>query len=243
MSAPTETGGGLNVVILAAGRGTRLGQPFPKPLTPLHDGRSIMQQQIENIREVFGANARVMTVVGFKLRKIIKAFPDVTYVYNPEFKETNTSKSLLRALEGQPPGGVLWLNGDVVFDPTLLRRLEPYLASETSVLAVNTASVAEEEVKYRVGPDGCVTELSKQVSDALGEAVGINYVSAQDRAALVNRLRQVDDSDYFERGIELAIQHDDVRFRPVDISDLYAVEVDFPEDLERANVECRSSLR
>jgi hypothetical protein len=27
-----------------------------------------------------------------------------------------------------------------------------------------------------------------------------------------------------------------VRFRPVDISDLYAVEIDFAEDLERANL-------
>ena len=31
----------MNVVILAAGMGTRLGMPHPKPLTPLADGRSI----------------------------------------------------------------------------------------------------------------------------------------------------------------------------------------------------------
>ncbi len=35
----------LQVVILAAGMGTRLGKPWPKPLTPLADGRSIMQQR------------------------------------------------------------------------------------------------------------------------------------------------------------------------------------------------------
>jgi choline kinase len=29
---------------------------------------------------------------------------------------------------------------------------------------------------------------------------------------------------------------DDLRFEPVDISDLYAVEIDFAEDLERANL-------
>jgi choline kinase len=45
----------------------------------------------------------------------------------------------------------------------------------------------------------------------------------------------VDDQDYFERGIELAIGNDGLKFQAVDISDLYAVEVDFPEDLDRAN--------
>ena len=38
-----------------------------------------------------------------------------------------------------------------------------------------------------------------------------------------------------KRGIELAIEQDRVQFEPLDISDLYAVEIDFAEDLERAN--------
>jgi choline kinase len=78
--------------------------------------------------------------------------------------------------------------------------------------------------------------LSKTVVGGLGEAVGINFVSAGDKAALVRHLNKVGDQDYFERGIELAIATDKLRFEPVDISDLYAVEIDFAEDLERANL-------
>ena len=52
----------------------------------------------------------------------------------------------------------------------------------------------------------------------------------------MHHLTRCADQDYFERGIELAIEHDRVRIEPVDISDLYAVEVDFAEDLERANL-------
>ena len=44
----------INVVILAAGLGTRLGRPHPKPLTPLSDGRSILRQQLDHIRKTFG---------------------------------------------------------------------------------------------------------------------------------------------------------------------------------------------
>ena len=83
---------------------------------------------------------------------------------------------------------------------------------------------------------GHINELSKTVRGGLGEAVGINFVSSRDKAALVRQLQRVDAQDYFERGIELAIEHDGVRFQPVDISDLYAVEIDFAEDLERANL-------
>jgi choline kinase len=96
--------------------------------------------------------------------------------------------------------------------------------------------VSDEEVKYTVDAEGFIDELSKTVSGGLGEAVGINFVSSRDKAALVRQLAKVGDQDYFERGIELAIAHDKLRFEPVDISDLYAVEIDFAEDLERANL-------
>jgi choline kinase len=138
-------------------------------------------------------------------------------------------------LRASGEGGVLWMNGDVVFDPQILERLKPYLEQERSLVSVNTATVAEEEVKYTVDADGNIDQLSKQVVDALGEAVGINYVAAQDKAALIARLDECGDQDYFERGIELAIEQDGLKFVPVDISDLWAVEVDFDEDLQRAN--------
>ena len=70
------------VVILAAGMGTRLARPLPKPLTELRDGRSIMQQQIDNLKTAFGESYRVMIVVGFKLEAIIERFPAATFVYN-----------------------------------------------------------------------------------------------------------------------------------------------------------------
>lgn len=223
------------VVILAAGMGTRLARPLPKPLTELRDGRSIMKQQMDNLAIAFADTFRVMIVVGFKLEAIIERFPEATFVYNEFYDQTNTSKSLLKALRASGDGGVLWLNGDVVFDPQVLVRVTPYMDGNQSFVVVNTSKVSEEEVKYTLDSAGFIDQLSKQVQPALGEAVGINYVAAQDKAALIARLAQVDDQDYFERGIELAIARDGLRFQAVDISDLYAVEVDFPEDLERAN--------
>lgn len=225
----------IQAVILAAGMGTRLGRPFPKPLTPLSDGRTIMEQQIDNLRQVFGADVRITTVVGFKLDLILEAFPDVTYIYNEAYDQTNTNRSLLKALRLSTEGGVLWMNGDVVFDPQVLEKVSDLMEADTSFICVDTAVVGDEEVKYTVDDDGYVDELSKQVVNARGEAVGINFVSASDKPTLIDRLSKCSDADYFERGIELAISHDSMRVIPVDIGEFFAVEVDFEEDLTRAN--------
>jgi choline kinase len=225
----------VQATILAAGMGTRLGRPFPKPLTQLDDGRSILQQQLDNLREVFGDALRLTIVVGFKHDLVMEAAPDALFAYNENYDQTNTSKSLLKALRSSHAGPVLWMNGDVVFDPAVLRRLQPHLDAGRSAIAVNTATVAEEEVKYTVDDGGFVRGLSKTVEGGLGESVGINVVSDADKAAFVRGLAECDDQDYFERGLELAIERDDVRVTPVDISDLFAVEVDFEEDLTRAN--------
>lgn len=224
----------FSTVILAAGMGTRLGRPFPKPLTHLDDGRSIMQQQLENIARL-GRDHPAHIMVGFKKELIMEEFPDEIFLYNPDYSETNTSKSLLRALQRTPPGGVLWLNGDVVFDPSILDELASYLGGEQSVVCVNHAAVGEEEVKYSIDDEGFVRELSKGVVDALGEAVGINYVAAGDRDLLQRHLEKCNDNDYFERGIETAIAEEGMRVKPIDISQFNCLEVDFEDDLARAN--------
>jgi choline kinase len=233
----------VQVTILAAGMGTRLGRPAPKPLTHLDDGRTILQQQVDNVRTVFGEAARIVIVVGFKHEMIMESQPDALFAYNENFDQTNTSKSLLKALRTSADGPVIWMNGDVVFDPEVLRRLQPHLADGGSALAVNTAATGEEEVKYTVDEHGFVCALSKQVAEPLGESVGINLVGAADKAALVRRLDECAEHDYFERGIELAIEHDGLRVMPVDISDLFAVEIDSAEDLARALEERRAYER
>src|SRR3954454_22852849 len=191
----------IQVVILAAGLGTRLGKPHPKPLTPLTSGESIMRRAVNSLRAVYSDEVFVTAVVGFKLDLIIEAMPDISFVYNEVYDSTNTSKSLLKALRLSQPGGVLWLNGDVVFDPQVLPVLQEHIEADRSFVCVNTDSVAEEEVKYTLDSDGYIAELSKQVVDGLGEAVGINFIAAEDKATLLTRLAEVGDQDYFERGL------------------------------------------
>ena len=105
----------MKLVILAAGIGSRLGNPFPKPLTPLSNGKTIMEMMTDNIGHYFSLDS-LFIVVGFKKNIIMEAFPQLAYVYNPYFDQTNTSKSLILALRKCRGESVLWFNGDVVFD-------------------------------------------------------------------------------------------------------------------------------
>jgi choline kinase len=223
----------MKIIILAAGIGSRLGNPFPKPLTPLKDGKSIMERQLFNISKYFDIND-VTTVVGFKKNLIMERFPEVNYVYNPFFDRTNTSKSLLQALKKHKGNSVLWFNGDVVFDEKLLSLLLDDIEQNNSFISVNTQSVADEEVKYTL-KGGFVNELSKEVKKGLGEAVGINFIASKDLDVFINQLEKCDKDDYFEKGLENAIAQDDLKLKVIDISKYNCIEVDFKEDLKNAN--------
>lgn len=226
----------IDVVILAAGMGTRLGSTGPKSLNLLADGRTIMHQQLDNVRAIFGDLARVHVVVGFKHSLLMEHVPDALFVYNDEFDVTNTNRSLLRALRLTGSGPCVWMNGDVVFDNQVLARLLDQEPKADIVLAVQGVDVADEEVKFVLDDEGFIDQLSKEVplSQAQGESVGINLVSAAAKPALIACLERCADQDYFERAIEFAIADHGLRVAPVDVSDLFAVEVDTAEDLERA---------
>lgn len=193
-----------------------------------------MQQQIDNLTAYFDID-NINIVVGFKKELIMEGFPDITFIYNQNFDQTNTSKSLLKALKKNHAESVLWLNGDVVFDPEIINRLMQNILANKSFVCVNNSKVGEEEVKYLLDSKGFIKELSKKVVDAAGEAVGINFISSKDISTFITRLEECKDNDYFERGIELAIEKDGMKVKALDISKFRCMEIDFKEDLDNAN--------
>ena len=220
----------MKAIILAAGIGSRLGKPHPKPLTELTTGETIMQRQISSLSKYIGKD-NIIIVVGFKKDLIMEEFPDQMYIYNNIYDNTNTSKSLLCALNKIYDEDVLWLNGDVVFDEKVLESIIDF---NGSCMAVNTSSVAEEEIKYNINQDGSIRQVSKIIIDGLGEAVGINKIAQNHLQLLKESLQNCEPQDYFERGLELSIEKG-LNLFPLDISNHLCIEVDFNEDLESVN--------
>jgi choline kinase len=218
------------VVILTAGMGSRLGDPnIPKPLTLLDNHKSILGYQIENIAPHISLN-NIFLVVGFSKEKIMEQFPHFLFVYNPSFAKENTSKSLLRALN-KIETDVLWINGDVVFHPSIIEKI---LSFDKTCMVVNVCEVGEEEVKYSTEAQGKILEVSKKVSKPEGEALGINFFKAKDVPKLQEALERCADTDYFEKAIEICIK-EGTEVWSLPIHKELCTEVDFPEDLVKAN--------
>ena len=220
----------MKAIILAAGIGSRLGNSNPKPLTKLNNGESILGRQVAYLSEYLGVT-NIIAIVGYKKDLIMESFPNLLYVYNNFYDTTNTSKSLLAGLNKIENENVLWLNGDVVFEKELLPQI---IKCSKSCMAVNTNSVGEEEIKYNVFDDGNIKEVSKTVSPALGEAVGINKLISSDLSLFKENLEKCDEQDYFEKALELSIQ-DGMKIMPVDINKYLCMEIDFEDDLEQIN--------
>ncbi len=223
--------GAMKVIVLAAGLGSRLHcVGSPKPLTLLSNGKSLLGFQLEQIAGYISLS-EVIVVVGHKQEKIRAAFPQLKYVENSDYATQNTSKSLLLALHPLKNEDVLWLNGDVIFHQ---RVLKPLFAQRSSCMVVNRALVGQEEVKYRTDSAGFVVEVSKQVQDPEGEAVGIHFFSAADLPMFKQALEDCENRDYFEKGIEICIRAGcKVATAPIPKAD--CIEIDFPADLEAAN--------
>lgn len=220
----------MKIVILAAGLGKRFRRiDLPKPLTKLIDGRTILATQLEALSHYFSLKD-VIVVVGYRKEKVMELFPDLLYVYNPRVEIENTAKSLLRALS-KIDDDLLWLNGDVVFHHTVLEQL---VAAKQNRMIVNVGPVGDEEVKYRADKAGRILEVSKLVKNAQGEALGINFFNKKDLGLLKTNLEKCSDYDYFEKALELCLE-DGISIWAEKVSPELCVEVDFPEDLDKAN--------
>ena len=221
----------MKAVILAAGVGSRFRKRLPKSLIQLPAGYTIIANQIAILRDN-GVN-EVIVVVGFKKELVMEENPDVLFRYNPLYHITNTSQSLRMALESSEVDDVIWLNGDVYLDDTVISRI---INASGNIIAVNKSMCGEEEVKYKTDSAGRIIEISKKVQNAEGEAVGVNKILKGDFGIFLKCLQECNENDYFEMGIEIAIKKGIV-FNPVDISDCTCIEIDFKKDLEQLEKE------
>ena len=230
----------MKAIILAAGKGTRLDGAAVKPKCLVEiGGQTLLRRQIESLRE---ANInRIVIVVGFGADSIRdECDSDVTFVENVDFAETSSLYSLWLAREHLTDGFVV-LNCDVLFHPQLLAYLLESEHPDALLLSdTETTPLGDEEMKVKL-KDDLVIDISKIMDprEADGENVGIVKFSATGAQALVGYMDDLLASgakkDWAPRAFrEFALHHP---LHALSTGSLPWIEIDFPEDYERAVTE------
>jgi choline kinase len=227
----------MKAIILLAGKGNRLNHPMPKCLHKIGT-RSILQRQLEALK--FTGVKELVTVLGYKKDTLYKEIENIwhdkfTVVDNTDYENTNTSYSLYLARQFMD-SDFIYLNGDVVFRPDLITRL--IQAQGKATLAIEEKRCGDEEVKVVV-KDRIITNITKKVDPniCLGEFIGIGLFRKQMlpffRDALVELIEEDHlKKEYFEAALD-KITHF-AGLQAVDVTDIPCIEIDFPEDLQKA---------
>jgi choline kinase len=184
LTAPSRSGPVDTAVILAAGRGTRLGRlgaEIPKGFLKL-GGRPIIEQSLDEL--VAAGVQRVVLVTGH-LARFYEDLAEkrgrlVEIVHNPRYAELGSFCSLQVALEhAAGVGPLLLLESDLVYEPCALDEVLADPHEDVILLSGPTGS--RDEVWVETDGEGRLVAMSKDPAalggPAAGELVGITRIS------------------------------------------------------------------
>ena len=231
----------MRAIILAAGKGVRLEPANPEPVKCLVKlgGTSLIERQLGYLRA--SGISDITLVVGFQREHLQRVCgPDIDYVENANFAETNSLYSLWLAREFFGDGFVV-MNSDVFFHPQLLTDLITDSHEDAILISYrNATTYGEEEMKVKVR-DGSLLDISKSMdpTEADGENVGIVKFGAAGAVVLAEELEKLVASGAVRSWAPRAFL-EFTKSRPLHVVSTRGypwIEIDFPEDLRRAREE------
>ncbi|MEN8131356.1 MAG: phosphocholine cytidylyltransferase family protein [Pseudomonadota bacterium] len=234
-------------IILAAGVGRRLGETDQRPPKSLlrFGGKSLLQRHLEDLQR--HGIEQIYITVGHQAQAIEEEIGSldlqsrVTTVYNPHYIKGSVIS--LWSMRDQLTGGedIVLMDADVLYDHRIIEKLT---STETPncFLLDRDFEPGDEPVKLCIR-DGIPIEFRKQIStglfyDSCGESVGFFRFSSQTATRLFQSCehyvsQRLDDTPY-EEAIRDLLLETPTEFGFLDITGLPWIEIDFLEDIERA---------
>ncbi len=233
---PTRT-----AVILAAGVGSRL-RPLtddrPKALVEVH-GRSVLERAADAL-SAHGVQ-HLIIATGYRQEAIAERLAGrlerVTLCHNPRYESTQNVVSLALCRDAVAGAAFFKLDGDVIFDPDVLLRLDASAAS-LAVAVDASRNVDAEAMKVQCQGSKIVAFGKELPLDAsAGETIGIERIDAD----LSPRLFEAIDTCvaagrtdvYYEHVYDQLVRRG-TSSELVAVGDLRWTEIDDLADLERA---------
>ena len=242
----------MNVIILAAGMGTRLlpeTQNIPKGMVKLFD-KSLIEMQIDIFKKC-GIDD-ISIVRGYLAEKI--NFPSITYFKNENFATTSGNESLYSAK--QKLNDTIICYADLIFDISIIKKMIDFNGDMGIAVKSDWESRYVERTLHPISEadnvlfdeSGKIIEIRKNMQKPnanIGEFLGIVRLSSKCSSLFLKRFSELKEShvgtfhdspslkqsiipDMIQELIDLG-----TNVKPVMVSEKW-VEIDTPEDLEIA---------
>jgi choline kinase len=242
----------MKAIMLAAGIGRRLtgddGSGVPKSLLRF-GGTTLLERHIRILRDADIPGLAL--VIGYRADDVeaeiaaCGAAGFVTPVLNPDFR-AGSMLSLWCAREHLRTGdGVLFMDADVLYDPAIIGLLIAS-AHPDCVPYDRDFEPGDEPVKLCLR-DGRAVEFRKEVDphliyETVGEWPGFAKLSPDGARRVADildaRVQAGRTEEPYEESLrEAMLENDGARFGTLDVTGLPWIEIDFPEDVVRAEME------
>ena len=230
--------GNVRAVVLAAGRGVRMGGAQPKTLIPLGEHEPLLHYILAGLKQA-GVDD-LMLVTGFKPDDVqsfvTEHWGEATYVFNARFASWGNFHSVRVALDQSPGMDTLFVNSDVVVHPAVYERV---LGTRGDlVLAVEQRyDLDDEDMKVRLERGrvrGIGKELPKRLSQ--GEFAGVSLLRPVGANAYLRKASALEwdaRTHVYYEDVYASIL-DDVEARSAAVNPGEYAEVDVPDDQRAA---------
>jgi len=172
-----------NIIILAAGRGKRLGnytENLPKGMVELQ-GKPILRWQLQNIKKI--DNANIIIVRGYKKEKLEEL--NEIFIENDDYENTNMVTSLWCAKDFFGDSFVMAYS-DIVYNSDILKKL---LKSKKNISVVvdrkweaywknRRSNILEDTESLSLNKNGSISSIGQKVldtKDIIGQYIGLVY--------------------------------------------------------------------
>jgi len=233
----------MKAIILAAGVGSRL-RPItnqkPKTLVEVN-GKPILGYILDSIEQ--NGITSVVICVGFMAEKVISFcklnYPSLrfTFIENKEYDSTNNMYSLYLARTNLD-SELLLMNGDLVYDPAIIKGLKK---EKHSCVAVDKDRYLEESMKVVVDGEGLINSISKKITphDAFGCSIDIYKIVKRDAKVIIGEMEKIievnkDSNQWTEVMLDNLFSSGKLKAYPYLIENKRWSEIDNFEDLAHA---------
>ena len=245
----------MKAIILAAGRGKRLGDVAagrPKCLLQF-GGKSLLQRHLEILNDL--GTDRIIIITGYRHEQIeaaleqVESRASVETVVNPDYA-AGSVVSLHCAYDHLSDGtDTILMDADVLYDPEVLGSLFSTQFSNCFLLdrdfepgdePVKLCVAGNTPVEFRKIPDSDISW------DYQGESVGFFRFDAAVAARLASQAQKYVENgrtdEPYEEAIRDLLRETPGLFQFEDITGLPWIEIDFPADVERAAIMYENSI-